>query len=60
VYVLKNGIATPVTITLGASSDTDSEVTAGNLQVGDLIILNPPTSIIPSGGGGGGGNPFGG
>jgi HlyD family secretion protein len=60
VYVLKNGVATPVTITLGASSDTDSEVTAGNLKVGDLIILNPPTSIIPSGGGGGGGNPFGG
>jgi HlyD family secretion protein len=57
VYVLKNGIATPITITLGASSDTDSEVTAGNLQVGDQIILNPPTSIIPAGGGR---NPFGG
>jgi len=28
-------------VTLGASSDTDSEVTAGNLQPGDLIILNP-------------------
>lgn len=57
VYVLKNGISTPVTISLGASSDTNSEVTAGNLHVGDLIILNPPTSIIPASGGR---NPFGG
>jgi len=57
VYVLKNSASTPVTITLGASSDTDSEVTAGNIQPGDMIILNPPTSIIPAGGGR---NPFGG
>jgi HlyD family secretion protein len=57
VYVLQNSVATPVTITLGASSDTNSEVTAGNLQPGDLIILNPPTSIIPAGAGR---NPFGG
>ncbi len=57
VYILKNGVAVPVTITLGASSDTDSEVTAGNLQPGDLIILNPPASIIPASAGR---NPFGG
>jgi HlyD family secretion protein len=31
----------PVPITLGASSDTNSQVTAGDLQVGDQIVLNP-------------------
>ena len=45
VYILKNGRALPVNITLGASSDTMSEVTSGTLQVGDLVILNPPAQI---------------
>jgi HlyD family secretion protein len=57
VYVLTNGKAVPVIITLGNSSDTDSQVVAGDLKVGDLIILNPPAAVISPGGGG---NPFGG
>jgi HlyD family secretion protein len=44
IYVLKNGVAQQLTITLGASSNTQSEVTSGNLQIGDQIILNPPTT----------------
>ena len=43
VYILKNGIPTPITITLGASSDTMSVLESGDLQEGDSIILNPPT-----------------
>ncbi len=43
VYILKNGLPQPVQIKLGVSSDTMSVVTGGNLQVGDLIILNPPS-----------------
>lgn len=43
VYVLKNGIPTPVKITIGASSDTSSEFLSGDLKEGDLIVLNPPT-----------------
>lgn len=45
VYVLKNGVPTPVKVTLGATSDTTSELTAGDLKEGDLIILNPPSSL---------------
>lgn len=43
VYVLKNNMPTPVNITIGASSDTNSELLSGDLKEGDLIILNPPT-----------------
>ena len=58
VYVLRNGQAQAVDITLGASSDTQSEVVSTNLKSGDLIILNPPSTLFthPSDGGG----PFGG
>lgn len=42
VYVERNGLPEPVTITLGASSDTMSVLVSGDLQEGDLIILNPP------------------
>jgi HlyD family secretion protein len=42
VYILENGIPTPVEITLGASSEQDSQVVDGELKEGDLIVLNPP------------------
>lgn len=42
VYILQNGQLETVNITLGATSDTSSEVVDGNLRVGDLIVLNPP------------------
>ncbi len=50
VYVLKDGEPQPVAITLGASSDTYSEVAGGDLQEGDLIILNPPSQFEQQGG----------
>ncbi len=57
VYVLVNGQPKQVEITLGASSDTMSVVTGGNLNTGDLVILNPPAQFGPGGpvirGGGG-------
>ncbi len=46
VYVLKNGVPTPVEITIGASSDTSSEFLSGELKEGDLIVLNPPTMTM--------------
>ena len=49
VYILQNGQATPVNIVLGASSDTYSQVTSGDLKEGDLIILNPPLDLSPGG-----------
>jgi HlyD family secretion protein len=63
VYILVDGQAQDVNVTLGASSDTMSEVVSGSLKAGDLIILNPPSTLFtrPSGNGtGGGGGPFGG
>jgi len=56
VYVLVNNKPQQINITLGASSDTMSVVTGGNLKVGDLVILNPPTQLQGGGarfGGGG-------
>ncbi len=54
VYILLNGKPQEVTVMLGASSDTMSVVTGGNLREGDLVILNPPAQIGPGAGGGGG------
>ena len=57
VYILVNGQPQEVNVTLGASSDTMSEVVSGSLKAGDLIILNPPSTLFnrPSGNGTGGG-----
>ncbi len=43
VYVLKDGMPVQVQIRLGASSDTMSVLVDGDIQVGDLIIINPPS-----------------
>jgi HlyD family secretion protein len=57
VYILSNGQAQEVNVTLGASSDTMSEVVSSNLKAGDNIILNPPSTLFsrPSGNGSGAG-----
>ena len=55
VYILVSGRPQQVQIKLGASSDTMSVLSGGNLNVGDLIILNPPALFQPGPGGGGGG-----
>jgi HlyD family secretion protein len=47
VYLLVDGRPVQVRIRLGASSDTMSVIVSGEIQEGDLIILNPP----PAGGG---------
>ena len=62
VYIMRNGQPQEVNVTLGASSDTMSEVVDGSLKVGDLIILNPPSTLFsrPSGNGSGTGGGFGG
>ena len=56
IYVLKDNQLQEVEVTLGASSDTHSQVIDGNLQVGDEIVLNPPQDFF---GTNGGGSPFG-
>ena len=50
IYILRDGTPQPIEIVLGASSDTDSELVSGEVQEGELIVLNPPVSLMPSGG----------
>lgn len=45
VYVLRGDTPERVPVELGASSDIYSEVTGGGLEVGDLVILNPPLDL---------------
>jgi HlyD family secretion protein len=65
VYILSGVRSEPIEIQLGASSDQYSEVAGGDLEVGDVIILNPSVDFFQMGegppgggmGGGGGGHP---
>ena len=49
VYILVDGPPTPVAITLGASSDTHSQVASGTSRKADLIVLNPPAVFEQNG-----------
>lgn len=49
VYVLRSGLPEPVTVTLGVSSELYSQLLQGDLNVGDLIVLNPPTEFDQQG-----------
>ena len=49
VYLLVNGVMTPTPVVLGATSDLYSEVLEGDVNVGDEIILNPPSFIFEAG-----------
>ncbi len=48
VYLLSEGAATPVNVTLGLSDETNSELLAGAVQPGDPVILDPPSSATQS------------
>jgi len=49
VYVLKDGRPQPVEIVIGASSETMSQLLESDLDLGDLIILNPPAVFEQNG-----------
>ena len=52
VFVLRSsGEIDSVMVTLGASSDTHSEVVDSDLKVGDEVVINPPRELTESGGG---------
>ena len=50
VYIIINNQLQQVNVTLGASSDTESQIIEGDLQVGDQIVLNPPQDLLSMGG----------
>jgi HlyD family secretion protein len=49
VYLLIDDELTPIEVTLGASSDTMSQLLSGDIQEGDPIVLNPPTEFESDG-----------
>ncbi len=50
VHLLKDGEIEIVAITLGASSETHSEIIDGEIENGDLVVLNPPAELEHPGG----------
>lgn len=50
VYLLKDGKLTEVEVKTGASSDTETQITEGDLVDGDLVVLNPPSFFQSNGG----------
>jgi HlyD family secretion protein len=52
VTVLFEGQQIPVTVQVGLSNDTESEITGGQLKDGDTIVLNATTASTTGGGGG--------
>ena len=61
VFVLRDDQPVMTPVTLGRTADTISEVVEGEIQEGDVLVLNPPTQTFqpgggPPGGGAGGGN----
>jgi HlyD family secretion protein len=49
VYVLRNNFPVAVDISLGASANNYSQITSGDIKEGDLIILNPPSTLTMGG-----------
>jgi HlyD family secretion protein len=49
VYVLVKNTPVVVQVTLGASSDTNSEILTGDLKEGDVLVLNPPLNLQGNG-----------
>ncbi|MGD9091979.1 MAG: efflux RND transporter periplasmic adaptor subunit [Anaerolineales bacterium] len=49
VYILKDGEPEAIEIELGSSSEMMSEVVDGELNIGDVIVLNPPTVFNQNG-----------
>jgi len=45
VYVMRQGIPELEAIQLGASSELFSQVIEGEVNEGDLVVLNPPAEI---------------
>jgi HlyD family secretion protein len=52
VTVLFEGQQIPVTVQVGLTNDTESEITGGQLREGDTIVLNATTATSTGGGGG--------
>ena len=43
VFVLRDGVETPVVVRTGIRNSESTQIVGGNVEVGDEIILNPPS-----------------
>ncbi len=59
VFVLRNKVPVMVQIQTGRQADVNIEVIGGDVKEGDLLVLNPPTSLFGAGGAFSGGRPGG-
>ena len=50
IYLLKDGFPEMVEIRLGASAEAMSVLVSNNIEIGDMVILNPPSNFEMSGG----------
>jgi HlyD family secretion protein len=49
VYVLNAGQLIETKVDVGSSSDTQTEISGGDLNEGDIVVLNPPTMFQTNG-----------
>lgn len=50
IFLLKDGRLIEALISTGASSDTETQITEGEVAVGDLVVINPPSFFQSNGG----------
>ncbi len=50
VYLVRNGVMSEVPVTVGAASDTATQITGNNLQEGDTIVLSFASSASTTSG----------
>jgi HlyD family secretion protein len=50
VYLVRNGVPTMLPVTVGAVSDSTTQITGGNLKAGDTIVLSFASSAASAGG----------
>jgi len=48
VYVMRGGQPETVQVQVGAYSDGLAEILSGDLEEGEMVVLNPPTSLLDS------------
>jgi len=46
VYVMRNNVMVPVEVSVGAFSNDQIEVISADIAEGELIVINPPTSVL--------------
>jgi hypothetical protein len=46
VYVMRNNVPVAVEVTVGVFSNDEIEILSADIAEGELIVINPPTSVL--------------